>query len=66
MAVTTALEGSRSTKVLVLSVDALIASLNVAVTDVAVLTPVMPLPGATPITVGGSVSDAGMKTTSTQ
>ncbi len=45
-----------------------IASLKVAVTVVPVLTPVAPLAGDCPVTVGGVVSEAAavVKTTSTQ
>ena len=46
----------RRTNVLVVIVDAFIASLNVAVTVVDVLTPVAPLAGVTLVTVGGVVS----------
>ena len=54
-------------RVLLLTVDAVIDSLNVAVTVVAVLTPVAPLAGVTLVTVGGVVSCDGMaNTTSTQ
>src|SRR2546425_10822334 len=48
--------GSRSTNVLVVSVEALIGSLNEAVTTVARLTPVAPLAGVTLVMVGGVVS----------
>ena len=53
---TTALAGLRSTKVLVVSVAALIASLNVAVTGVVGGTPDAPPAGDTDTTVGGTLS----------
>jgi len=54
--------------VLVEIVDAVIASLNVAVTVDAVVTPVVPFSGVTAVTVGGVVSapPVVVNTTSTQ
>ena len=65
---TTAFVASRSSKVLVLIVVALMASLNVAVTAVVALTPVAPPAGDVALTVGGVVSGPVLvvKTTSTQ
>ena len=56
MAAIVAFAGFFSTNVVVVSVVALIASLNVAVTLVVIATPVAPLAGETTVTVGGVVS----------
>ena len=55
---------SRSVDVEILA--AVIASLNVAVTVAPVPTPLVPPAGVTVVTVGGVVSPAGVKITSTQ
>ncbi len=60
---------SRSTTLVVLTVVAVSASLNCAVTFAPTATPVAPRAGVTPVTVGGVVSGAAApvsKTTSTQ
>jgi hypothetical protein len=61
-------EGFRSSNVPVEIVDGFTASLNVAVTTVAVLMPVAPFAGDTDVMVGGVVSDGAdvLNTTSTQ